>query len=467
MSGNLPPTPAVDPSNTDRVIWYQPDGFGGWTATYLPAGSLAALLGPQVSGANSGGLRFGVVPAAGLLVVPDSCAEAVISTSAAITTIQTASMVSLGIPIPTGRKLRIIFVAGGSLAAGGNIAGTAAVPSGTAFVDVEEYGGLWVIAPSVRSVAGRAGAVVLTTADIGGIAVPTVTKYAAGGTWMPKPTSTFFEMVIVGGGGGGGRGGAIPTSGSGSGGGGGGGASALWLPAQPVLALGGVAATVTIGAGGVGGTSGTPNGTGGGSTDVNFPTFGTIVGGMDFYANGGGGGSVGASGAASGGGGGGSLGSGGGDASGSTGGTAGVPFGDAGGSGVASANNALGGQGSAGAGGSAVGVGWNSGTAWDGATGGAAGAGFSSGVANASVYNSGQNKFTAGVSGTAPTAGNSPPVGPGSGGGGGAASASANGTAGGAGGAGAGGGGGAAGIGTYTPGNGGNGGAGAAWFIEW
>lgn len=290
------------------------------------------------------------------------------------------------------------------------------------------------------------------------------TAFTGSGTWRKNPLTNNLRVRAWGGGGGGGAGVVVGagTACSGGGGGGGGGFVEALFRASELSAT----ETVTVGAGGTGGSTSGGNGAAGGLSQ-----FGSYIGAR---AYGGGGGSGGASGANSGGGAGGmSIGIGG-NASGATGGSAFSATGSAGGSGAGTSGNAGYGVGIGGAGTASGAAGNNAGAAVYGSQGGASGGGITSGN---SPQNGGGQSWASTVYSTAGTApgGSATALAArtagmvvGFGGAGGAAATIAAGGAGAAGMAGGGGGGGGGSTQTgYAQGAGGNGGNGWVVIEEW
>ena len=305
---------------------------------------------------------------------------------------------------------------------------------------------------------------------------PTVTVFAASGTFTPQTTSTWIMYLLVGGGGQGGYGGsyAKATGGSGGGGGGAGGVNFGVLQASSF----GATSTVTVGAGGTGaGNSGTPAGAKGGITSI------TLAAGAR-YAGGGGGGGGGTVSATSGGGGGASnynaQAS-----SGTTTGGLGTTFGSTGGTGASGGTTGIPGAligGTGGGGTSATGGAFTGGSTGTVPNGGGSGGGFAvagaaaaGGAAGTSIIDGAASSPAGGAAtgarGTDGSQNTYVTLGQGftsTGGGGGGSAAAATGGAGGNGGLGSGGGGGGSGDsgGSFLGGTGGNGGNGYVIFLE-
>ena len=290
------------------------------------------------------------------------------------------------------------------------------------------------------------------------------TTFTGSGTWRKNALTSFVRVRGYGGGGGGGAGVVVAgsTACSGGAGGGGGGAFDAMFSAADLSAT----ETVTVGAGGTGGTTSGGSGTAGGTT-----IFGAYVAAR---AYGGGGGAGGQSGGASGGGAGGMIIGAGSSGSAGTGGAAFSAAGSAGGSGAGTSANVGIGVGIGGAGCASGGVGLNAGTPLEAGQGGASGGGIT--VGNAAQNGGGQSWASTiySTAGTAP-GGNAtalPARAAGQkvayGGAGGASAITANGGSGAAGQSGGGGGGGGGSTQTgYTQGSGGDGGAGLVVVEEW
>jgi len=288
---------------------------------------------------------------------------------------------------------------------------------------------------------------VATPTTLGITTQPLVTVFTANGTWTARNSTSMVLVFLFGAGGGGGAGFLTATGTSGSGGGGGGGAACRrWI--GPVGLLGN-AASVVIGAGGLGGLISGNNGAPGATS--------TFTAAVVISAPGGGGGSAGSAAASGGGGGAGYIA--GGNASGGTGGSGGGLNGEGGGG-----SGVTGGYqfdviyyGAGGSGTSALGIPRFGGFTVGGPPGGASGRGYDTGVPTST------GSLSRGSIVLAP---NEFPVGPLAGDAG-NCFASANGGMGGAGIFGGGAGGGGSALTGFTPGSGGTGGNGYCMVVEW
>jgi hypothetical protein len=131
----------------------------------LPPAAAAVLGGVQVglglsidgdgvlSVGTGGAGRPLITPADGVLTVPDDVAELGLASYAAIISVQTAAMLAGDQSVPAGRRLRIVFQAGGLLA-GSGISGWWYQPGRAGVVDLMEAGGMWaIVTPPPRSIA--------------------------------------------------------------------------------------------------------------------------------------------------------------------------------------------------------------------------------------------------------------------------------------------------------------------------